>query len=79
MVADQVHPFLAMVFANGSVLFQKDNALCLTAKIVHKYFEEHYKEHERVQSDSLVEKGYEWLSGGGNVFLACQFYLSVHL
>ncbi|MCI4389452.1 hypothetical protein PGIGA_G00098170 [Pangasianodon gigas] len=43
-VADQVHLFMAMVFPNGSGLFQQDNAPCHTAKIVQEWFEEHDKE-----------------------------------
>ena len=34
IVADQVHPFMAMVFPDGSGLFQQDNAPCHTAHIV---------------------------------------------
>ncbi|MCI4375917.1 hypothetical protein PGIGA_G00114930 [Pangasianodon gigas] len=41
---DQVHPFMATAFPNGSGLFQQDNAPCHTAKIVQEWFEEHDKE-----------------------------------
>ena len=41
IVADQVHPFMAMVFSDGSGLFQQDNAPCHTAHIVWEWFEEH--------------------------------------
>ena len=41
IVADQVHPFMAMVFPDGSDLFQQDNAPCHTAHIVWEWFEEH--------------------------------------
>ena len=34
IAADQVHPFMAMVFPDGSGLFQQDNAPCQTAHIV---------------------------------------------
>ena len=34
IVADQVHPFMAMVFPDGSGLFQQDNAPSHTAHIV---------------------------------------------
>ena len=44
IVADQVHPFMATVFPDGSGLFQQDNAPCHTAKIVQEWFEEHDKE-----------------------------------
>ena len=43
IVADQVHPFMAMVFPDGSGLFQQDNAPCHTAHIVRECFEEHYE------------------------------------
>ena len=43
IVADQVHPFTAMVFPDGSGLFQQDNAPCHTAHIVREWFEEHYE------------------------------------
>ena len=33
IVADQVHPFMAMVFPDGSDRFQQDNAPCHTAHI----------------------------------------------
>lgn len=35
-IADQVHPFMAAVFSKGSIVFQQDNALSLTAKKVQK-------------------------------------------
>ena len=41
IVADQVHPFMAMVFPDGSGLFQQDNVPCHTAHIVRDWFEEH--------------------------------------
>ena len=41
IVADQVHPFMAMVFPDGSGLFQQDNAPCHTAHIAREWFEEH--------------------------------------
>ena len=41
IVADQVHPFMAMVFPDGSGLFQQDNAPCHTAHLVREWFEEH--------------------------------------
>ena len=41
IVADQVHPFMARVFPDGSGLFQQDNAPCHTAHIVREWFEEH--------------------------------------
>ena len=41
IVADQVHPFMAMVFPDGRGLFQQDNAPCPTAHIVREWFEEH--------------------------------------
>ncbi|MCI4388573.1 hypothetical protein PGIGA_G00087550 [Pangasianodon gigas] len=44
IAADQVHPFMATVFPNGSGLFQQDNAPCHSAKIVQAWFEEHDKE-----------------------------------
>ena len=44
IVADQVHPFMATVFPDGSGLFQQDNAPCHTTKIVQEWFEEHDKE-----------------------------------
>ena len=34
IVADQVHPFMVMVFLDGSGLFQQGNASCHTAHIV---------------------------------------------
>ena len=36
--------FMAMVFPDGSGLFQQDNTSCHTAKIVQECFEEHEKE-----------------------------------
>ncbi|KAJ8276573.1 hypothetical protein COCON_G00083250, partial [Conger conger] len=44
IVADQVHPFMATVFPDGSGLFQQDNAPCHTAHIVQEWFEEHEEE-----------------------------------
>ena len=41
IVANQVHPFMAMVFPDGSGLFQQDNAPCHTVHLVRKWFEEH--------------------------------------
>ena len=41
IAADQVHPFMAMVFPDGSGLFQQDNAPCHTTHIVQEWFEEH--------------------------------------
>uniref|UniRef100_A0A8C4Q1N8 Transposable element Tc1 transposase n=1 Tax=Eptatretus burgeri TaxID=7764 RepID=A0A8C4Q1N8_EPTBU len=41
IVADQVHPFMAKVFLEGSGLFQQDNVPCHTAHIVWECFEEH--------------------------------------
>ena len=41
IVADQAHPFMAMLFPDGSGLFQQDNAPCHTARIVREWFEEH--------------------------------------
>ena len=41
IIADQVHPFMAMVFPDGSGLFQQDNAPCHTAHVVWQWFEEH--------------------------------------
>ena len=41
IVADQVHPFMAMVIPDGRGLFQQDNAPCHTALIVREWFEEH--------------------------------------
>ena len=41
ILADQVHPFMAMVFPDDSGLFQQDNAPCHTAHIVREWFEEH--------------------------------------
>ncbi len=40
-VADQVLPFMARIFPDGSGLFQQNNAPCHTAKIVQEWFEEH--------------------------------------
>jgi len=34
IIADQVHPFMAMVFPDGSGLFQQNNAPCHIAHIV---------------------------------------------
>ena len=39
IVADQVHPFTATVFLNGSGLFQQDNTPCHTTQIVQKWFQ----------------------------------------
>ena len=44
IVSDQVYPFMAKVFPDGSGLFQQDNAPCHTARIVQEWFEEHDKE-----------------------------------
>uniref|UniRef100_A0AAY5KPB9 Tc1-like transposase DDE domain-containing protein n=1 Tax=Esox lucius TaxID=8010 RepID=A0AAY5KPB9_ESOLU len=44
IVADQLHPFMAMVFPDGSGLFQQDNSPCHTAHIVREWFEEHDEE-----------------------------------
>ncbi len=44
IVADQVHPFMTMVFPDGSSVFQQNNAPCHMAEIVQKWFEEHDKE-----------------------------------
>uniref|UniRef100_A0A8C4N7D9 Tc1-like transposase DDE domain-containing protein n=1 Tax=Eptatretus burgeri TaxID=7764 RepID=A0A8C4N7D9_EPTBU len=41
IVANQVHPFMAMVFPDGSGLFQQDNTPCHTAHNVQEWFEEH--------------------------------------
>ena len=41
IVADQVHHFMAMLFPDGSGLFQQDNALCHTAHIVREWFAKH--------------------------------------
>ncbi|MCJ8744457.1 hypothetical protein PDJAM_G00118960 [Pangasius djambal] len=54
IAADQVHPFMAAVFTNGSGLFQQDNAPCHTAKNVQERFEEHDKEF-KVDVDVDVE------------------------
>ena len=35
--ADQVHPFLETVVPDGSYLFQQDNALCHTVKMVQEW------------------------------------------
>ena len=40
IIADQVHPFMAMVFLDGSGLLRQDNAPCHTAHIVREWFEE---------------------------------------
>ena len=39
-VADQVHPFMAMVFPDGSGLFQRDNAPMHKARSMQKWFGE---------------------------------------
>uniref|UniRef100_A0A3Q3JTD4 Transposase Tc1-like domain-containing protein n=1 Tax=Monopterus albus TaxID=43700 RepID=A0A3Q3JTD4_MONAL len=44
IVADQVHPFMAKVFPDGSGFFQQDDAPCYTAKSVQEWFEEHDSE-----------------------------------
>jgi len=44
IVADQVYPFMTMVFPGGSALFQQDNAPGRTAHIVQECFEEHDEE-----------------------------------
>ena len=41
IIAEQVHPFRAMVFPDASGLFQEDNAPCHIAHIVQEWFEEH--------------------------------------
>ena len=41
IVADQIHPFMAMVFPDGCGLFQQDNAPCPTAHIVQQWLKEH--------------------------------------
>uniref|UniRef100_A0A8C4NKQ7 Tc1-like transposase DDE domain-containing protein n=1 Tax=Eptatretus burgeri TaxID=7764 RepID=A0A8C4NKQ7_EPTBU len=41
IVAEQVYPFMAMVFPDGSGPFQQENAPCHTAHIVREWFEEH--------------------------------------
>ena len=38
IVADQVHPFMATVFPDGTGLFQQDNVPCHTVKIVQEWF-----------------------------------------
>ena len=44
IVADHVPPSMETVFPDGSGLFQQDNVICLTAKIVQEWFEEQDKE-----------------------------------
>ena len=44
IVAEHIHTFTAMVFPDGSGLFQQDNTSCRAAKIVQEWFEEHDKE-----------------------------------
>ncbi|KAF7659717.1 hypothetical protein LDENG_00294150 [Lucifuga dentata] len=41
IAAEQAHPFMAVVFPDGSGLFQQDNTPCHTAEIVQEWFEEH--------------------------------------
>lgn len=52
IVEDQVHPFMADVFPDGSSLFQQNNAACYTANIVQQWLEEH----ERVQGVDMASK-----------------------
>uniref|UniRef100_A0A3B1JRE4 Transposase Tc1-like domain-containing protein n=1 Tax=Astyanax mexicanus TaxID=7994 RepID=A0A3B1JRE4_ASTMX len=44
IVAEQVPPFMGMVFPDGSGFFQQDNAPCHTADCVQEWFEEHSEE-----------------------------------
>ncbi|KAF7642467.1 hypothetical protein LDENG_00257450, partial [Lucifuga dentata] len=44
MAADQVQPFMAAVFPDGTGPFQQDNAPCHAVNIVQEWFEEHDKE-----------------------------------
>lgn len=44
--ADDIYPFLATVFTDGSGHYQQDNALCDTVKNVQKQFEEHDRDFE---------------------------------
>lgn len=41
IIADQVHPFMSMVYSGGDGYFQQDNAPCHKAGIVLRWFEEH--------------------------------------
>ena len=41
IVSDQVYPFMAKVFPDGSGLFQQDNAPCHKTKMLQEWFEEH--------------------------------------
>ncbi len=53
IVADHVHPFMAVVFPDGSGLFQKNNALCHTVKIVQELV---WGTWQRVQDVALAFK-----------------------
>ncbi|GBM22014.1 Transposable element Tc1 transposase [Araneus ventricosus] len=44
IIADQLHPYMAVVFPTGNGIFQQDNAPCHKARIVLKWFEEHTDE-----------------------------------
>ncbi|KAI4872592.1 hypothetical protein NFI96_002177 [Prochilodus magdalenae] len=44
VVADQVHPFMVMVFPDGSGIFQQNNEPCHTAHVVQERLEEHGKQ-----------------------------------
>ncbi|GBN47885.1 hypothetical protein AVEN_39367-1 [Araneus ventricosus] len=44
IIADQLHPYMAVVFPTGNEIFQQDNASCHKARIVLEWFEEHTDE-----------------------------------
>lgn len=44
IVADHVHPFMAVMFPDGDGYFQQDNAPCHRARTVSQWFEEHESE-----------------------------------
>ncbi|GBN50616.1 hypothetical protein AVEN_221035-1 [Araneus ventricosus] len=44
IIADQLHPYMALVFPTGNGIFQQNNAPCHKAWIVLEWFEEHTDE-----------------------------------